>query len=162
MSQSEARRHLGLSLDQKLVLYVGLLRPEKRLDVIQTAVGLLRQHDPAVELVVASGRPHEEIPWYMNACDVLALASDREGSPMVVKEAMACNLPIVSVDVGDVTEVIGNTEGCYICRRDPTDMAEKLRLALDRTRRTDGLAAVQGLSLDTTVDRILRVYEELW
>ena len=180
MPQQEARERLALPSAKKLVLYVGLLRPEKRLDVIQAAVELLRQGDRnpesrhqfseaksrhqsgEAELVIASGLPHEEIPWYMNACDVLALASDREGSPMVIKEAMACNLPIVSVDVGDVSQVIGSTEGCYLCRRDSADMAEKLRWALSRRQRTDGRRAVQHLSLDAAVDQILQVYEELW
>jgi teichuronic acid biosynthesis glycosyltransferase TuaC len=98
----------------------------------------------------------------MNACDVLALASDYEGSPVVVKEAMACNLPIVSVDVGDVAQVIAAVEGCYICRRDPMDMAKKLRQALDRGQRTTGRRLIQSLGLDATVDSILRIYEELW
>jgi teichuronic acid biosynthesis glycosyltransferase TuaC len=161
MPQPEAREKLALPVDKKLVLYVGLLRPEKRLDVIQAAVGLLQRDDPNVELVMASGLPHEKIPWYMNACDVLALASDCEGSPMVIKEAMACSLPIVSVDVGDVSEVIGGTEGCYLCQRDPADMAEKLRWALHRGQRTAGRAAVQRLALDAAVAQILHVYEEL-
>jgi teichuronic acid biosynthesis glycosyltransferase TuaC len=98
----------------------------------------------------------------MNACDVLVLASDFEGSPVVIKEAMACNLPVVSVDVGDVAQVIAGVQGCYICRREPGDVAEKLSRVLDRLQRTDGRRAVQHLGVDTTVDSLLRVYEELW
>ncbi len=165
-----ARTKLNLAPDKKLVLFAGLLRPEKRLDVIEAAVEMLRlsgderlrREDERVELIVATGQPHERIPLYMNASDVLVLASDFEGSPVVIKEAMACNLPIVSVDVGDVAQVIGDTEGCYICRREPADMAQKLRLALDRGKRTDGRRAVQHLGLDATVDNLLRIYEELW
>ncbi len=161
-SCAEARRQLGLTAEGRLVLFVGILRPEKRLDVIEGAVDILRRHDPSLQLVIATGQPHERIPLYMNACDVLALASDYEGSPVVVKEAMACNLPIVSVDVGDVAQVIAGVEGCYICHRDPTDMADKLRQALDRGQRTTGRRVIQSLGLDATVDSILRIYEELW
>jgi len=123
---------------------------------------MLHREDESVELVLATGQPHERIPLYMNACDVLALASDYEGSPVVIKEAMACNLPIVSVDVGDVAQVIGGTVGCYICRRDPADMAQNLKRALERGQRTDGRRVIQRLGLDATVNSLLRIYEELW
>lgn len=162
LPKEETRQSLGLPPEKKLVLFVGILRPEKRLDVIQAAVEMLHREDESVELVLATGQPHERVPLYMNACDVLALASDYEGSPVVVKEAMACNLPIVSVDVGDVAQVIGGTEGCYICRRDPADMAQNLKWALDRGQRTDGRRVVQRLGLDATVNSLLRIYEELW
>ena len=160
--KQEARAALNLPSDKKLVLFAGLLRPEKRLDVIEAAVEILRRDDEDVELIVATNQPHERIPLYMNACDVLALASDSEGSPVVIKEAMACNLPIVSVDVGDVAQVIGSIDGCYICRRDPADMAQKPKLALDGKQRTNGRQAVQHLSLNSTVDKLLKIYSELW
>jgi teichuronic acid biosynthesis glycosyltransferase TuaC len=162
MPKEEARKRLGFAEERKLVLFVGILRPEKRLDVIRAAVGLLQREDPNVELIVATGEPHKRIPLYMNACDVLALASDYEGSPVVIKEAMACNLPVVSVNVGDVAQVVAGTEGCYICRRDPVDMAQKLGLALSRGRRTDGRQAIRQLGLESTVEGVLDIYEELW
>jgi len=162
MSRTAARQQLGLPAQGALVLFVGIPRPEKRLDVIEGAVQILQRQDPNVQLLVVTGQPHERIPLYMNACDVLALASDYEGSPVVIKEAMACNLPIVSVDVGDVAQVIAGVEGCYICRRDPVDMAAKLGLALERGRRTAGRRVIQSLGLDNTVDSMLRIYEELW
>lgn len=159
MPQAEARARLGLPRDAKLVLFAGEPRPEKRLDIIQAAVQRLSVEDASVRLVVASDRPHQEVPLYMNACDALALASEFEGSPMVIKEAMACDLPVVSVNVGDVAEIIGDTEGCYLCERTPEDMADKLRLALARGGRTDGRRRVAHLSLDATARQILAVYE---
>jgi len=162
MPKEEARQRLGLPLEKKLVLFVGILRPEKRLDVIQAAVQMLQHEDESIELIIATGQPHERIPLYMNACDVLALASDYEGSPVVIKEAMACNLPIVSVDVGDVAQMIGGTEGCYVCQREPVDMAQKLKLALGRGQRTNGRRVAQRLGLDTTIDSLLHIYEGLW
>jgi len=162
MPKEEARQRLGLPLEKKLVLFVGILRPEKRLDVIQAAVQMLQHEDESIELIIATGQPHERIPLYMNACDVLALASDYEGSPVVIKEAMACNLPIVSVDVGDVAQMIGGTEGCYMCQREPVDMAQKLKLALGRGQRTNGRRVAQRLGLDTTIDSLLHIYEGLW
>ena len=161
MPMREARQRLKLAEDKKLVLFAADLRPEKRIDVARAAIALLQQEDASVELVVVSGRPHEEIPLFMNACDVLVLTSDYEGSPQVIKEAMACNLPIVSVDVGDVAEVIGNTEGCFLCQRTPEDVADKLRRALTWGRRTGGRSAVEHLSLDRIADRIISIYHQV-
>jgi len=162
LPKQASRAQLHLPPDKKLVLFVGELRPEKRIDIIERAVAMLQREDECVELVVATGQSHENIPLYMSACDVLALASDYEGSPVVIKEAMACNLPIVSVDVGDVAQVIGGTEGCYICRREPADMARKLKMVLDEGQRTNGRHAVQCFASHATIDHLLRVYEELW
>jgi glycosyltransferase involved in cell wall biosynthesis len=161
MPRDEARARLDLPLDKKLILFAGALRPEKRVEIIQAAAQIVAAEDPSAELLIATNRPYDEIPLYMIACDVLALASDFEGSPMVIKEAMACNLPIVSVNVGDVAEVIRNTEGCYLCERTPEDMAAKLSLALQWGKRTDGRAKVAHLSLEATARRIFTIYEEM-
>lgn len=159
--KEEARQRLNLSLNAKLVLFAGMVRPEKRLDIIRAAVDLAHQEDERVELVIATGHPHDMMPLYMNACDVLVLASDYEGSPVVIKEAMACNLPIVSTDVGDVAQVIGATACCHICRQDPRDMAQKIMLALVSGQRTDGRQAILPLSSDRTLDKIIQVYEDV-
>jgi teichuronic acid biosynthesis glycosyltransferase TuaC len=159
--QVEARRRLGLALEHKLVLFCAGMRPEKRFDLVSNAVGLLSAADPSVHLVVASGQPHDAIPTYMNAADVLVLASDYEGSPTVVKEAMACNLPIVSVDVGDVAGVIAGVEGCYLCQRTPDDLAAKVSLALSPCRRTSGRSAIAQLSLEAIARRLIQEYESV-
>jgi glycosyltransferase involved in cell wall biosynthesis len=162
MERGEARRELGWNAEEQVVLFAGIPRPEKRLDVISAAVDILREGGWSVRLEIASGQPHERMPLYMSGADVLALASDHEGSPVVVKEAMACNLPIVSVDVGDVRQVIAGTDGCIICERNAPDMARALGRALDWGKRTEGREAVASLGLQETLDRILRIYETVW
>jgi len=161
MDRGEARARLGLPAEGGLVLFAGEPRPEKRLDVIRAAMDELRRLGTDAELVTAAGRPHADVPLFMNACDVLVLASDFEGSPMVIKEAMACNLPIVSVDVGDVAQVVRGTEGCALCRREPGDVADKLQRALRRGGRTDGRGAVMHLSQPEIARRILGIYGEM-
>jgi glycosyltransferase involved in cell wall biosynthesis len=159
--RDEARAALGLSQEKKLVLWAGdPRRPEKRFDLVEAATTLLRQEDPSVELVLLAGKPHGDVSAYMNACDVLVLASDGEGSPMVVKEAMACNLPVVATPRGDVPQLIGDDPGSHICTQDPEDIAAKVRGVLDERRRTRGRAAVQHLGLEEIARRIVGVYEQ--
>lgn len=95
---------------------------------------------------------------YLNAADALVLPSDNEGSPGAVKEAMACNLPVVAADVGDVRQVIGGTEGCAVVERTPAAFADALAPILANPRRTDGRAHVQHLAWPAVTERLLGVY----
>lgn len=160
MPQQECRHALDLSENKKYILWVGeYLRQEKRFDIVTEAVARVKQRIPDAEFVLVTGKPHSVIPAYMNACDVLLLVSDAEGSPNVVKEAMACNLPIVSVPVGDVPSVINGTEGCFLCKQNAVDVADKLELALLQTRRTNGRENIVRLDLDNASARIIEVYQ---
>jgi teichuronic acid biosynthesis glycosyltransferase TuaC len=161
MPIDEARRLIGLPLDKKLVVWAGEhFRPEKRFDIAEKAMGIVSEADRDAELVLLSGKPPDAVPAYLSACDALLLTSDAEGSPNVIKEAMASNLPIVSTAVGDVPEMIGGTAGCYLCSQEPHDVAEKVQAALAFGKRTDGRQAVRRLGLDETSKRIIGVYEE--
>ena len=158
--REEARRRLDLPQDKRLVLFAGdHWRPEKRFDLVEAAIPLVRQELPDVELVLLTKQPHERVPIYMSACDALVLASALEGSPMVIKEAMACNLPIVSVRVGDVPEVIAETPGCRLAEREPDDIAAKLVEVLREPQRTDGRARIAHLAHDQIARRVLTVYQ---
>jgi len=162
MPPGEAREQLGLSPRKRYVLWAGeRFRREKRLDIVEVAIDITQEKVPSVELVIVSGQPHEVMPLYMNACDVLVLVSDGEGSPMVVKEAMACNLPIVSVPVGDVPELIAGVDGCHLCSQVPADVADKLLLALNRPGRTNGREKIRYLEQKTVAKRIVSIYAEL-
>lgn len=161
MPQQEARRQLGLPAAAPLLLFVGAPRPEKRLPLIREAYALLRRELPAAQLILVHDEPRERIPLYMNACDVLVLASVAEGAPMVVREAMACNLPIVTTDVGDVAELFAGLPGHYIAEARPEALAEKLRLALTFRGRTQGRGRVLPWSLDAIAARLEAIYRQV-
>ncbi len=159
---AEARAQLELPMDKSLILWAGeYWQPTKNFELLEASLDLLRQRRPEVELVLVSGKPHSVIPTYMSACDVLALTSWSEGSPMVIKEAMACNLPIVSTDVGDVAEVIGGVDGCYLTEPNPEDVADKLYKSLQRNQRTCGRDKIKHLGSGPTTQRIIEIYNKL-
>lgn len=159
--RAEARARLGLPADKRLVLFAGdYWRPEKRFDLVEAAMALVRQELPDAELVLLTKKPHDVVPLHMSACDALVLTSALEGSPMVVKEAMASNLPVVSVRVGDVPEVIGDTPGCALAGRSPADIAAKLVAVLREPRRTDGRSRIDHLRHDRIAQRVREVYAQ--
>jgi len=161
MPAQHAREQLGLDNQKQRVLFVAHPKNNiKRFDVAQAAVDLLQNNGLQVELLPVYNVPHQQVPVYMNASDVLVLTSMHEASPCVVKEAMACNLPVVSVDVGDVAERIKNIEGCYICERTPEDVAAKLKKVLKSTVRPDTRSQITELSLENTAQRVIAVYKE--
>ena len=101
----------------------------------------------------------------MNASDIVVLTSLREGSPNVIKEAMACNCPVVATDVGDIAWLFGNEPGHFLSGFDPQDVATKLNMALEFSEeygRTSGRNRIIELGLDSesVARRIVGVYEE--
>ncbi len=155
-----ARRALGLSLEKKYILFAA--NPDiavKNFPLAQAAVDLLRQKDASVELVVVSRETQPRLALYMSACDALVFPSYQEGSPNVIKQAMACNLPIVATDVGDVAEVIGGTAGCYVCPPQADRFAQKLSEILRSRMRTRGRENVRHLSGPLVARRVIEVYE---
>src|SRR5205085_3572256 len=116
-----------------------------------------------LELVSLWGVAPDRVALFMNACDVMVLTSYVEGSPNVVKEAMACNLPIVSVPVGDVPERLAGVAGCMICPHDPVALGDALLQVLRDGRRTTGRCALQamGLDQDAVARKILAIYEDV-
>ena len=115
------------------------------------------------ELVELRGYTRQKVNLMMNAADCLLMTSHREGSPQVIKEAMACGTPVVYVDVGDVKDVIGHTEGCYIAERNPDDIADKIRMALAFKGKTNGRQRIidLGLSNDLVAKKLIEIYNEV-
>jgi glycosyltransferase involved in cell wall biosynthesis len=135
--------------------------PVKRPWLAQAAVGQMSRPDAPAEFHYITGLPTEEVPLWLNAGDALLLTSLHEGSPNVVKEALACGLPVVSVDVGDVAERIEGLEGCYLARSEPADLAEKLCLVRQRAQRLDCGTRLQELSILSVAQKLKQCYEEI-
>jgi teichuronic acid biosynthesis glycosyltransferase TuaC len=160
MATEDARRELGLPLGKRLVLFVGNpAEARKRFALAQEVVSRVDKTFDA-ELVVAWQVPHSQVPVYMNACNALLFVSMYEGSPNVVKEALACNLPVVSVSVGDVPERLAGISGCVVAADDdPNTLARAIEQVLRSDRRVDGRASVSELNEELLAQRMIQIYE---
>jgi teichuronic acid biosynthesis glycosyltransferase TuaC len=160
--RSEARAQLGLDPDRPYLLFAA--SPDvavKRFPLARDAVELVRSAGAEAELLVVHREPQDRLALYMNACDALVFTSFQEGSPNVIKQAMACNLPIVSTDVGDVAEVIAGTDGCVVVEPTPGAVAAGLEQVLARGGRTNGRAEVSHLSCEAVASRLAVLYDEV-
>jgi glycosyltransferase involved in cell wall biosynthesis len=162
MDGAAARGLLGWPESRRYVLFAGNPDvPRKGFALARAAATMAaRRIAGPLELVPLCRVSPERVPLYMNACGVLLMTSFLEGSPNVVKEAMACNLPVVSVPVGDVPELLADVDGCVICPRDPQDLAAALVRTLRCARRTNGRAALErrGLALPSVARKVVNVY----
>lgn len=160
ISQTLARNTLNLPPDVPLILFAGHPKnPIKRFILAEKAVSLLVK-DTHAQLITVHGVSHILMPVYLSACNALLLTSKHEGSPTIVKEALACNLPIVSTDVGDVLERIGAIEGCEVCADDrPETIAAALTRVLSRSQRINGRQAVLELDEKLLAQKVIRVYQ---
>ena len=114
-----------------------------------------------IELLSVEGVPHDQVPNYMNASDVMLFPSLQEGSPNAIKEAMACNLPIVSTDVVDVQDHFQDESGHKIVDRNPQNMADGVAELLSQSNRTNGRKLIAHLRIENVAETLIRFYEKL-
>jgi glycosyltransferase involved in cell wall biosynthesis len=162
LDQVDCRNKLGWDPDKFHILFpTNAGDPRKRLYLAQAAVDKANRSGLNVEMHQLRGVLHEEVPTWLNASDVVLLTSLHEGSPNVIKEALACNVPVVSVDVGDVRERISGIKGCYIALPDPHDLVVKLGLVGARGKRIEGRERMQALSLEQAALYLETFYHEV-
>lgn len=160
IDRNEAKNKLELSQDKNYLFFNANNPSIKRLDIAKEVEAKLS--DLNAELLVLNGATDPEIiPFYLNACSCVLMCSDSEGSPMVVKEAMACNVPVISTDVGDVKQRIEDTENCYIAAQNAEDLAKAIRKVIATgDMRSDGRAQLrrQGLDSRDSIQRLIQAY----
>jgi len=157
----DARKRLGIDLNTKYVLFVGEPKNRiKRFELAEAAVTSIN-NSLGAKLLLANGVPPEEMPLYMNAANVLLITSLHEGSPNIVKEALACNLPVVSVDVGDVRERLSGVEGSVVCKDDqPETISCDLEYVLNSGKTINSRSSMSQLDIRKTAKRISQIYQE--
>jgi glycosyltransferase involved in cell wall biosynthesis len=160
LDRSESQAKLGWDPSRRHVLFPSSpSRPEKRYEL--AAASVARLDHGSVALHVLEDVPHDDVAIWLNAADAVLLTSTHEGSPNAIKEALACNVPVVSVDVGDVRERMGGIDGCFVAEANAEDIAEKLARALERPDRIDARDRLGELSLERVASTLRNIYATL-
>jgi glycosyltransferase involved in cell wall biosynthesis len=128
----------------------------KNYKLAKVAIALLNKDIEIIELI---NKSRDEVNLLLNSCDLLLLTSTSEGSPQIIKEAMACNCPIVTTDVGDISEIIGNTNGCFVTSFNPSDVAYNINKAIEFVERTNGRENIFHYDNNVIVKDIISIYK---
>lgn len=156
-----ARQALGLPAEAPLILFPYRTdRVMKRFELVREATELLKAEFPSVMVLTIAEESNIRVAQYMAACDLMMLTSSREGAPVAIREALACNLPIVSVDVGDVADVIQGVEWCSIVNDDPPALAASAASILRSGERSNGVEHAAKLDIMHAAAAVGDVYDE--
>ena len=161
IDRARARQELGLLGNGQLVLFP--FNPErrvKRYDLAEGAVQMLRARGLDVGMLSVWTVTNERMPLYYSAANVMVLCSDTEGSPTSVKEALACDLPVVSTDVGDLRSMFVGIDGVEICEQNVEALAAGLERALRRSEQIvfNGRSAMSRFDQPRTAQALVDVY----
>jgi len=161
IDQRQARNVVGWNLDDTFVLFP--YHPSRTVKNYPLAKHIVEEVNKElkeeIELKVVYGVDHDEIPYYMNASDALLLTSDQEGFPNSIKEAMACNTPVVSTDVGDIKTRLNKTKNSHVCDS-RNDLIKSLYTVLKNGGRSDGRNHISDLSINEANKKIIDLYNK--
>lgn len=158
--REEARKRLDWGFDERVALFVAdPAVKRKRYWLAEAAVEATKGSLPSARLQVATGLAPTDIPLLMSAADTLLLTSSIEGSPNVVKEALMCNLPVVTTRCGDVEQLLEGVEPSWICEADPSSLAQALSECLSEPRRSNGRSQAAWLRSELIAKAVSEVLD---
>lgn len=162
ISIAVARNYLQWSLTEKVILFFNNGTGVKNADLAYKAVDLLKQSLPNVCLLEVKNIAHQELVYYYNSADVLLITSLHEGSNNSLKEALACNCPVVSSNTGDAKERLEKVDPSVVIDGfEPAIYANALLDILQYPRRSNGEKAVLQLTTDFIAHQLLDLYKKL-
>ncbi|MBI3502707.1 MAG: glycosyltransferase [Bacteroidetes bacterium] len=161
--KNEARQKLNISSFEKIILFNAGKNPEiKRIDIAREVFQAVKKNIPEARMEILDGNvAYDKIPFYMNAADCLLLTSDSEGSPTIVKESLMCNLPVVSVDAGDVEEQLDGIYPSKIVSRDLNQISNAVSEILYLNQNSNGRTKLENYSDKEIAKKIKKIYSEI-
>lgn len=159
IEKAAARKQLNLTTNKIYLLFSSSFSNQvKNYPLAKNAVDLTGLKD--LEIVELKGFNRSEVALLMNAVDAVLLTSFSEGSPQFIKEAMACNTPIISTDVGDIKEVVNQTKGCFVSKDEAEELAVNIKRALNFGGRTIGRDTVAHFDNKLIAKELVKLYHE--
>jgi teichuronic acid biosynthesis glycosyltransferase TuaC len=160
IKKEDSIKKLGWDKSQIHILFASNPdRLEKNFKLAKEALGMIESMNFNIHFLM--NIKQKEMPYYYSAADCLLLTSKHEGSPNVIKEAMACNCPIVATDVGDIKEIVGNTEGCFVTGFDANEIAIRINQVIESGKRTNGRTKIAYLDSKIIASRLKAIYESV-
>ena len=151
-----AREKLGWQKNKNYILFSsGFHNPVKNAALAKSA---LKSIDLEVKLIELKGYTKQQVCQLMNAADLLLITSFSETGPIVVKEALACNCPIISTNVGDVKSITKKIDNCFVTSYNPNEIGEKIRIMLASGLRSNGRIFMKSYGFDKVAQKIKMVY----
>jgi len=162
MDQRACRDRLGLESDGRLILFaVRGNDPVKRRDLAEAALQSFNHaHRSNSRLLALENAPPNEMPFYLNACDALLICSNHEGSPNIVKEALACNRPVVATDIGDVRQRFEKVQGLFLVEQTVESIRDGLVKAL-QIEQSNGQDFLIGMTEQAIAQRLVSLYQSM-
>lgn len=168
MNQDYCFKRINLQPNKKYILFVSssLDRKVKRYDRFQQIMQILKEkyYLKDIEELKLINTERSLVPYYFNAANVHLLTSDFEGSPNSVKEAMACNIPVVSTNVGNVNELLQHVNGSYVSETtNPEELAELVYKTLTENTANNGREQLikQELDMESVAKKIINIYHKI-
>lgn len=160
IEKTEALSQIGWASSPKKILFSSYFNnPIKNYQLAKQALDLIK--DDKITMIELKGKTRKEIALILNAADVLLLTSISEGSPQIIKEAMACNCPIVATDVGDIKQITAGTKNCFVTDFEANEISQRLDFILDRNERTDGRQKILDFDNKKIALQIVEIYKKI-
>jgi glycosyltransferase involved in cell wall biosynthesis len=160
--RSAIRNRLGWNEESRYILFPGSRHNRvKRPDLFAATVDRLLASGQRVEPVYLENLSRAQAAEVIAAVDLTLMTSDWEGSPVTVRESLACETPVVSVPVGDVAETLAGLPGCEVAAREPASLAAAVTRALASPRSHALRERALATSRARTAERVAAVYREV-
>jgi hypothetical protein len=159
MNKIVAREKLGWNKKKNYILFSsGFHNPVKNVALAKSA---LKNLDLDVSLIELKSYTKQQVCLLMNAADLLLVTSFSETGPIVVKEALTCNCPVISTDVGDVKSITEKIDNCFVTSYDPNEISEKIKILLASGLRSNGRFFMESYGLDKVAKKVKNVYHSI-